>query len=200
MMTVFIFLSPQFIINHPEARDRDVFIKCPHHATLCVVALDEAHIHVQHGRLCRSTIRALQALFFATIFGNQLHLMRPRLIVLTATMPTSYLLILSHLLTINSFSGDLLVHGTQNNFRQCEIEMRNFICSNKGQYVLKGSTFVSAFLQDNPSLISVVFCNSCKQSQHFQDHLEQKLNKMKLNVNVLHINGLLHKTDKFWII
>jgi superfamily II DNA helicase RecQ len=30
---VFIFLSPQFLINHPEARD--VFIKCSHCNTLC---------------------------------------------------------------------------------------------------------------------------------------------------------------------
>jgi superfamily II DNA helicase RecQ len=57
--TVFIFLFPQFIINHPNARD--VFIKCSHHATLHVVTLDKAHIHVQHGTSFRSKIRALQA-------------------------------------------------------------------------------------------------------------------------------------------
>jgi superfamily II DNA/RNA helicase len=28
--------------------------------------------------------------------------------------------------------------------------------------------------------------------------LGHKLNQLKLNVNVLHINRLLHKTDKFW--
>ncbi len=44
---VFIFLSPQFLINQPEACD--VFIKCSHCTTLCVIALDEAHIYVQHG-------------------------------------------------------------------------------------------------------------------------------------------------------
>jgi hypothetical protein len=112
--TVFIFLSPQFIINHPDAHD--VFIECSHRATLCVVTLDKAHIHVQHGTSFRSKIWALQAQFFSKIFGNQLHLMRPCLIVRTAIMPTSYLLPLSHLLTINSFSGDLLVRGAQNNF------------------------------------------------------------------------------------
>jgi hypothetical protein len=60
-MTVFIFLSPQFIINHPDARD--VIIECPHCATLWVVARDKAQIHVQHGTLFRSKIQALQALF-----------------------------------------------------------------------------------------------------------------------------------------
>jgi superfamily II DNA helicase RecQ len=56
--TVFIFLSTQFLINHPEARD--VFIECSHCTTLRVIALDEAHIHVQHGTSFRSEIRALQ--------------------------------------------------------------------------------------------------------------------------------------------
>jgi superfamily II DNA helicase RecQ len=57
--TVLIFLSPQqFLKNHPEARN--VFIECSHCTTLRVIALDEAHIHVQHGTLFRSEIWALQ--------------------------------------------------------------------------------------------------------------------------------------------
>jgi hypothetical protein len=34
--------------------------------------------------------------------------------------------------------------------------------------------------------------------EHFRDHLERKLNELQLNVDVSHINGSLHKTDKFW--
>ena len=60
--TVFIFMSPQFLINHPKARE--VFIECSHCTTLRVIALDEVHIHVQHGTSFRSKIRALQVLFF----------------------------------------------------------------------------------------------------------------------------------------
>jgi len=56
--TVFIFVSPQFLINHPEARE--VFIKCSHRITLRVIALDEVHIHIQHSTSFRSEIRALQ--------------------------------------------------------------------------------------------------------------------------------------------
>ncbi len=95
--TVFIFLSPQFLINHPEARD--VFIECSHRTTLRAIALDEGHIHIQHGTLFRSKIRALQVLFFAKIFREQSPMMRPRLIVLAATMPTSYLSHLCRLLS-----------------------------------------------------------------------------------------------------
>jgi superfamily II DNA helicase RecQ len=99
--SVFIFLSPQFLINHPEARD--VFIKCSHRTILCVIALDEAHIHIQHGTSFRSEIRALQVLFFAKIFREQSPMMQLWLIVLTATMPTSYLPHLCRLLTVSSF-------------------------------------------------------------------------------------------------
>ena len=83
--TVFIFLSPQFLINHPEARG--VFIECSHCTTLRVIALDGAHIHIQLGTSFRSKIRALQVLFFAKIFHEQSPMMRPQLIFLTAMMP-----------------------------------------------------------------------------------------------------------------
>ena len=56
--TVFIFVLPQFLINHPEACE--VFIECSHHTTLRVIVLDEVHIHIQHGTSFRSEIRALQ--------------------------------------------------------------------------------------------------------------------------------------------
>jgi len=108
--TVFIFLSPQFLINHPEARN--VSIENSHRTTLRVIALDEAHIHVQHRTSFRSEIRALQVLLFARIFCEQSLMMRPWLIVLTATMPTSYLPHLCQLLTVSSFQGESIVRGS----------------------------------------------------------------------------------------
>jgi hypothetical protein len=76
--------------------------------------------------------------------------------------------------------------------------MRSHITSSKGQYVSKGLSEVVKFLQENPSSSTVLFCNSCKQSQHYRDNLKRKLNEMKLNIDVIHINGSLHKVDKFW--
>ena len=194
--TIFIFLSPQFLINHPEARE--VFIGCSHRTTLRVIALDEAHIHVQHGTSFRSEIRALQKLFFAKIFHKVLSSARPRLIVLTATMPTSYNQHLCRLLTVPLFEGQSILRGSVIEFAQREIEMHTIICSAKGQYVSKGLTCVSEFIRDNHDKSAVIFCNSRHQSQHFRDNLERKLNEMQLYVDVLHINGALHKTDKFW--
>ncbi len=68
----------------------------------------------------------------------------------------------------------------------------------QGQYVLNGLSEVAKFLLENPSSSAVLFCNFQKQPQHYRDNLERKLNKAKLNVDVIHINGLLHKVDKFW--
>jgi hypothetical protein len=184
------------LINHPEARD--VFIKCSHRTTLHVIALDEAHIHhVQHGTSFRSEIWALQVLFFAKIFHEQSQMMRPQLIGLTATMPTSYLPHLCRLLTVTLFQGESIVRGSPRNFDQCKIEMQTYICLLKGLYVSKGLILVSEFLQDHPVRSAVIFCNSQHQSPHFWDHLECKLNQLKLNVDVFHINGSLHKTDMF---
>ncbi len=118
--------------------------------------------------------------------------------VILLTMPTFYLPLLSKLLTINSFSCDSLVHSTPNKFAQQEIEMRSYVASNKGHCVSKRLTLISQFIRDNPSASAVVFCNSRKQSQHLRGQLEHKLNELKLNIDVMHINGTLHKIDRFW--
>ena len=76
--TVFIFFSPQSLINHTDTRY--VFIECSHWATLRIVALNKAHIHVQHGTSFQSEICALQVHFFSKIFGNQSLMKRPRMI------------------------------------------------------------------------------------------------------------------------
>ncbi len=102
------FFSPQFIINHPDAQV--IFIECSNSTTLCVVALDEAHIHVQHGTSFWSKIWALQVNFFSKIFGSQQPKLRPWLITLTATMPTPYLPLLTNLLTISPF---LVIHSSE---------------------------------------------------------------------------------------
>ncbi len=141
---------------------------------LSVIALDEARIHVQHGTLCRSKIRALQVLFFAKIFREQLPMMRPRLIILTATMPTSYLPHLCWLLTVSSFDGSTIIRASPTEFGQREIKMQTFICSGKGFYASKGLSLVSEFLQDHPTISAIIFCNSRHQSQHFRDLLQLK--------------------------
>ena len=55
--TFFVFLSLQFLINHRDALK--VFLACAKARTLCVIAMDDAHIHVQHGTLFRDDIHAL---------------------------------------------------------------------------------------------------------------------------------------------
>ena len=100
-----------FLINHTNARD--VFIECSHQATLCVVALDKAHIHVQHGTSFRSKIRALQVHFFAKIFGNHSWMKRPWMIAMTATLPNMYLAPLCRLLTIPLFHAGSILRGSE---------------------------------------------------------------------------------------
>jgi hypothetical protein len=66
---LFIFLSPQFLINHQNTFN--VFVMCAQERTLCLIAMDEAHIHVQHGTSLHDEIRALPVDFFRRVFGNQ---------------------------------------------------------------------------------------------------------------------------------
>jgi superfamily II DNA helicase RecQ len=82
---MFIFLSPQFLMNHQNAPH--IFVTCMQEGTLCLIAMDEAHIHVQHGTSFRDDIRALQVDFFRRVFGSQPANQRLQLIVLSTTFP-----------------------------------------------------------------------------------------------------------------
>ncbi len=136
--------------------------------------------------------------FFRQVFGNQPANWCPWLIVLSATFPLSYLCILSSLLTVNFTIGDCVLRGSPIDFRQCKIEMKLELCSNKGQFVLKGLSMVTEFLQLNHDSSVIIFCNSRKQLQHFSFHLDKKLDQTKLTIDVININGSLNKIDKFW--
>jgi len=63
--TFFIFLSPQFLINHRDALN--VFVSCAHKRMLRINTMDEAHIHVQHGTSFHEDIRALRIEFFRKV-------------------------------------------------------------------------------------------------------------------------------------
>jgi hypothetical protein len=123
---------------------------------------------------------------------------RPQVIALTATLTDDYLPILSNLLTINSFTGNSLICGSPSDFSQQKIEMRSHITSNKGQYVSKGLTHISNSYRRIRPQAQLFFAILAKKLQHYHNNLKQKLNKMKLNVDVIHINGSLHMIDKFW--
>ncbi len=289
--TIFIFLSPQFLINHQDTRD--VFIECANECTLWVIAMIEAHIHVQHWMSFQEDIRALKAIFFdktwvsttstrslAAIDWPTLHYfaaahrwaeephqrysysshhsfwliikthrmfslsvqmsvrfawlpwMRPIFmcsiecrsektfvrsepkiltciwqstaswtftsIALSATFPTSYICLLSTLLTVNLNIGHCILRGTPIEFRQQEIHMQLVICFSKSQFFAKGLMLIADFLLHNPDLSVVVFCNSWKHSQHFTTHLKKQLDLAKLAINVINIIGSLDKIDKFW--
>ena len=114
--TFFIFLSPQFLNNHRDTLNK--FVSCAHKWTLRVIAMDEDHIHVQHGTSFREDICALRIKFFRKVYGNQPRDLRPRLIALMATFPTTYVALLSTLLTVDMSIGDCVVRGSPEDFRQ----------------------------------------------------------------------------------
>jgi hypothetical protein len=143
--TLFIFLSPQLLMN--QQNTLDVLAMCAQERTLCLIEMDEAHIYVQHGISFRDDIRALCINFFRRVFGNQPANQRPQLIVLSTTFILSYLCMLSGLLTVNVTIDDCVLRGSPIDFRQRKIEMKLEVCSNKGQFVSKDLLMVTDFLQ-----------------------------------------------------
>ena len=195
-LTLFLFLSPQFFVNHRDSLD--VFVKCTQKGILRLIAMDEAHIHVQHGTSFRDDICALHVEFFRRIYGNQPSYRRPRLIALSATFPTSYLWLLSSLLTVDFTIDNCVLKGPEQEFSQREIEMKLEVCGQKSVFISKELSMVTEFLDQNRNSSVIIFCKSLNQSLHLSSHLNKKLDLAKLFVDVLNINGSLDKMEKFW--
>ena len=67
-LTLFLFLSPQFFVNHCNALD--VFATCAQERTFCLIAMDKAHVHIQHMTSFRNYICVLSVEFFRRIFES----------------------------------------------------------------------------------------------------------------------------------
>ncbi len=160
--------------------------------------MDKAQIHVQHRMSFWEDICALRVDFFRQIYSNQPCKIRPRLIMFTATFPSSYVWLLSTLLTVDLSMDDCIRQVSAQEFCQWETVMKLRMCSNQWQFVAKGLTLVADFLHQNHDSSIVVFCNSWKQSQHFTVHLEKKLDAAQFSIDVLNMNGSLNKIEKFW--
>ena len=91
--TNFVFLSPQFLINHPDALK--ALLCAAGQRTLRLVIIDEAHLHVQHGESFCQECRTLTKCWFAPIFHPPNGQSFVRLFVTSATLPHSYVRSLS---------------------------------------------------------------------------------------------------------
>ena len=60
--TLFIFLSPHFLVGHRDALF--IMLYAVRQRTLRLIVLDEVHLHVQHGDSFRHQIRVLRDIFF----------------------------------------------------------------------------------------------------------------------------------------
>lgn len=191
--TTFVFLSPQFLVNHQDALA--VFLHCAAERTLRLVVEDEAHLKVQHGMSFRGEIRQLRTIFYRKVFDPMNRRNWPKTIFLTGTLPTDYIADLTTLTTI-PFPPECILRGSRESFSQREIMIRQTV-TNKGDFVKKGLAEVVQHLIDHPDDSVVVFCNSRTKSLHYLKLLEHKLNASHCGTDCIHIHGALHRMDKF---
>ena len=85
--TMFIFTSPQQLVEHPFILD--AILRCHARQTLRLVTIDEAHLYAMHGRSFRVAMRVLQRILFEVIFKEGVW--HPLLLAMTATMTTPLL-------------------------------------------------------------------------------------------------------------
>ena len=64
--TIFAFLSPHHLVNHP--RSLAAILRAAENGSLRSVVMDEVHLHVQHGTSFRHECRLLRTQFFRLVF------------------------------------------------------------------------------------------------------------------------------------
>ena len=120
--TIFLFVSPQFLCTKANKPLLDELLSAHKRKILRVVAVDEAHLHVQHSRF-RVEILMLRELFFKKVFSNDDPRSHPVFLAMTATMPKQYIPRLIDLTNVQlSVSGESIFRGNRQHFSQRNIQ------------------------------------------------------------------------------
>mmetsp|Transcript_10303 Transcript_10303/g.15594 ORF Transcript_10303/g.15594 Transcript_10303/m.15594 type:complete len:602 (+) Transcript_10303:55-1860(+) len=118
--TIFLFASPQFLCNKANKPLLDELLSAHKRKILRVVAVDEAHLHVQHSSF-RVEILMLRDLFFKKVFNKDDPRSHPVFFAMTATMPKQYIPRLVALTNVQ-LSRDNIFRGNQKHFSQHNIQ------------------------------------------------------------------------------
>lgn len=195
--TVYLFVSPQYLIHHPSlinALDRAT----RHHA-LSSLCIDEAHLFVMHHPF-RLPIRMLADTFFKRIFDPAHPECHPTFFAMTATMTPTFIKTLERLTTI-LLPEERRLWPSKSHFEQRNIKME---CIVNTSYTLKGMARVVGVLtnsvvgEDHANNECVLVLVSTKTlATHLVQYLEDKLNKIRCSVDVVCVHGDLSKFEKF---
>ena len=192
--TLFLFVSPHFLVLHPDARD--ALLLAGRERTLRLVVADEVHLMVQHGMSFRAEIRALRDLFWIKLFRPSDSAAHPKFIGMTATMPEAYVAHLTFLTTL-PFPDSNIFRASAYDFQQRSIGMAQFVCG-VSDYARTGLKQVVEFLHKNPDRSTVLFTNARARAETLTRQLEAKLNEAHVNADVIVVHGNLDKNEKFW--
>lgn len=195
--TVFVFLSPQHLCNSRDACN--AFLQCAANGTMRRIVLDEVHLHIAHGLSFREECRELRDIFFKQLYFNpDSRRFRPRIMALTATMPTSYYSGLEYL-TCSNFTENpsSIQRGSVDDFVQTNIHMKQAVVG-RGDFVKMGLTLLVQHLKTDKDCKVVLFCNSRDKTHKYASELERKLNESGEDYDLIVVNGQLNKHEKFW--
>ena len=121
--TLVLVCSPQYLAKRGWFRAE--LLRCNARGILCLVGVDEAHIHAMHGRSFRDPIRVLRDTFFLVLYGPGAA-KSPLFLAMTATMIGNLLALFSALVSVVCFSPTHQLWSTADEFQQrnVSIELR----------------------------------------------------------------------------
>lgn len=186
------FLSPQFLVKNRDARE--VFIDAVRRRVVGLVVIDKVHLHVQHGTSFREEICELGD-FFWPIFAAPGNIPCPLFLATTATFPAEYTDDLHNLVAL-PFAPCTILRGDTSSFQQREI-LFEYSIVNTPDYVKTGLPLAIQRMKASKGSI-VIFVNTRTKAMHLTSKLEKKCDECGHAVDILSLNGLLNKHDKFW--
>ncbi len=191
--TVFLLTSPHHLTRNPfmvnaiiEAKKRNV---------IAAFVLDEAHLMVEHAtfRLC---IPLLGDLLWKHIFPKNDPESWPKIIAMTATMPTEYVDTLQALVGGVPFDPSRCIRPGPSHFGQRVINMEYMTRCSTNPYQI-GINKVKDLFTKTENTTACMFATLESKSKKLHEQLEKSLNAANFKGNVIHICGSMDKHTKF---
>ena len=199
--TMFLFASPQFLCQKTNKSLLDALLSAHQRKILRVVALDEAHLHVQHSAF-RVEILMLRELFFNKVFSKDNPQNDPVFLAMTATMPEQYIPILASLTNVQ-LPCDRILRGNKDHFKQRNIQFDYIVRDSPSSGIDRLVALITnKIANENHEDFErvVVLTTLASNAIALEKTLKEKLNKAGCSdVDVVLVHGQLNKIEKFYL-
>jgi len=190
---IFLFSSPQAIVN-----DRNPWcsiLKTLHGSgVLKLVVIDELHLYLQFGVSLRSEFKHLTTKLLDHIFPVSNKKKHPALLVMTATISASWLLLFKKMTKLTFLPCDIL-WASANEMSRRDVKMAFFV----GDSILKAMRgSLINFLKSSTTKTAILYCETPKSAMSLKISIDELMDVESIDGDCIVIHGQLESYTKFY--